>query len=198
MPLMFSLGQHSALDAVISRLEEGEHSFACLDDLYVMCDPGRVAEVHSILEEELWKHARIQIHQEASARMMDPPTPSCGEAMVTSQTQSLKIMGCPVGHPDFVQDQLSKLSDRHDILLGRVHCATARANFFLRPDSTGQISTFASHRDDQMWACLCTLLGIDPASVTRCEVATRGSLGKLGGLHSDGSPEPPHRGPHHH
>ena len=197
MPLMFSLGQHSALDAVISRLEEGERFFAYYSgDLYVMFDPGRVAEAHSILEEELWRHARIQIHQEASARMMDP-TPSCGEAMVTSQTQSLKKMGCPVGHPDFVQDQLSMLSDRPDILLGRVYCATARATFFLR-SSTGQISTFASHRDDQMWACLCTLLGIDPASVTRCEVATRGSLGKLGGLHSDGSPEAPHRGPHNH
>ena len=69
---MFSLGQHSGLDSVISRLEEGERFFAYLDDLYVMCDPGRVAEVHSILEEELWRHARIQIDQEASARMMDP------------------------------------------------------------------------------------------------------------------------------
>ena len=42
MPLLFSLGQHSALDA-----EEGERLFAFLDDLYVLCDPGRVAEVHS-------------------------------------------------------------------------------------------------------------------------------------------------------
>ena len=90
MPLLFSLGPHS-LDAVISRLDEGERLFAFLDDLYVLCDPGRVAEAHSILEEELWRHARIQIHQgktkiwnkggfapvgwedlEPGARMMDP------------------------------------------------------------------------------------------------------------------------------
>ena len=63
MPLLFSLGQHSALNAVTSRLEEGERLFAYLDDLHVMCDPRRVSEVHSILEEELWRHARIRIHQ---------------------------------------------------------------------------------------------------------------------------------------
>ena len=63
MPLLFSLGQQSAFDAVISRLQEGESLFALLDDLHILCDPERVAEVHSILEEELWRHARIQIHQ---------------------------------------------------------------------------------------------------------------------------------------
>ena len=56
MPLMFSLAQHSALDAVISRLEEGERLFAFPNDLYVLCGPGQVAEAHSILEEELWRH----------------------------------------------------------------------------------------------------------------------------------------------
>ena len=57
MPLLFSLGQHSAVDAVISLLEEGERLFTYLDDLCVVCDPGRIAEVHSISEEELWRHA---------------------------------------------------------------------------------------------------------------------------------------------
>ena len=91
-----------------------------------------------------------------------------------------------------------------------VHCAAARANFFLRSVTPGQTSTFASHHDDQMWA-------INPASVThssRIGATLKlhlGGLGlssavrlrcaahwaKLGGLHSDGSPEAPHRGPHY-
>ena len=123
----------------------------------MLCDPGRVAEVHSILEEELWRHARIQIppgqHEdleqgwicsswlgnlEDSARMWR-------NGDIPSTKQGLKILVCPVGHPDFVQDQFSKLSDRHDVLLGiamvedlqsarflLVCCAAARANFFLR------------------------------------------------------------------
>ena len=39
MLLLFSLGQHAALNAVASRLEEGERLFAFLDDLCVLCDP---------------------------------------------------------------------------------------------------------------------------------------------------------------
>ena len=111
------------------------------------------------------------------------PTQSCGEGNgdIPTTKQGLKTLGCPVGHPDFVQDQLSKLADRHDVLLRRialvedmqsawlllVYCAAARANFFQRSVSPGQISTFASHHGDQIWACLCMLLGVDPASVNR-------------------------------
>ena len=155
-----------------------------------MCDLGRVAEVRSNLEK--CGRTRIQILQgntkiwnkgghahfgwedlEASARMVDP------NAMVTSQTQSkVEDIGMPCWQPDFVQDQFSKLSDRHDILLGRIAmvedlqsawflvcCAAARANFFLRSVSPGQISPFVSHHDDEMWSCFSSLLGIDPASV---------------------------------
>ena len=103
MPLLFSLGQHSALDAVISRLQEGERLFAFLDDLYVLCDPGRVAEVHSILEEELWRHKSTRARRRFGTRVdlfqlvgktSKPvlacwtPTQSCGEAMGTSQPRS--------------------------------------------------------------------------------------------------------------
>ena len=106
----------------------------------MLCDPGRVAEVYSILEEELWRHARTQIHQgktkiwnkggfvpagwedlEAGARMLDPNAIVWrGNGDIPSTKQGLKILGCPVGHPDFVQDQLFNLSDRHDVLLGRI------------------------------------------------------------------------------
>ena len=63
MPLLFSLGQHAALSAVASRLEKGERLFAFLDDLYVLCDPTRVLDVYAILQQELSRHAGIQIHQ---------------------------------------------------------------------------------------------------------------------------------------
>ena len=38
MPLLFNFGQHSVLDTVISRL------VALLDDLFALCDLGRIAE----------------------------------------------------------------------------------------------------------------------------------------------------------
>ena len=63
MPLLFSSVQHAALSAVASRLEEGERLCAFLDDLYVLCDPTRVLDVYANLQQELWRHAGIQIHQ---------------------------------------------------------------------------------------------------------------------------------------
>ena len=178
---------------------------------------GRDRRIRPRIEKARWCHARIQIHQgktkifwnkggfapagwedlEAGARMMDPNAIVWGgNGDIPTTKQGLNILGCPVGHPDFVQDQLSQLSDRHDVLLRRIAmvedlqsawlllvcCAAARANFFLRSVSPGQISTFASHHDDQIWACLCTLLGIDLASVTHSSRIGATLPLRLGGL----------------
>ena len=62
MPLLFSLGQHAAPAAVNARLQDSERLFAYLDHIYVICSPRRVLEVHRVLQEELWAHARIRIH----------------------------------------------------------------------------------------------------------------------------------------
>ena len=37
MPLLFSFGQHRALQAVAAQLQDGEKLFAFLDDIYVVC-----------------------------------------------------------------------------------------------------------------------------------------------------------------
>ena len=64
-PLMlqlFCLAQHAALRAVADQLAEGEHLFAFLDDLHIVCHPDRVGEIHSILQRELFRHAHISVH----------------------------------------------------------------------------------------------------------------------------------------
>ena len=45
MPSFFALGQHAALVQVNATLREGEMLFANLDDIYVLCDPDRIAEI---------------------------------------------------------------------------------------------------------------------------------------------------------
>ena len=62
MPALFSLGHHRALEAVRTRLRPGERLDAYLDDIYVICLPERVTAVYAVLEEELWRHSRIQIN----------------------------------------------------------------------------------------------------------------------------------------
>ena len=62
MPLLFCLGQHPVVTAVRAELEEGEKLFAYLDDLYIVCAPGRVGEVHDLLKRHLWGHSKMSIH----------------------------------------------------------------------------------------------------------------------------------------
>ena len=167
--------------------------------------------MYSILEEEFRGHARIQKNPPGQdedleqgwicsswlGSMLDPnPIVWRGNGDIPTTKQGLKILGCPLGHHDFVQDQFSKLSDGHYVLLRRIEMvenlqsawfllvcgAAARANFFLRSVSPGQISTFVSHHDDQMWACLSTLLRIDPASVTHSSRIGATLPLRLGGL----------------
>ena len=62
MPLLFSLGQHRALQAVAEQLQEGEHLFAYLDDTIFVSSPLRVGPVYAALQESLHVHAGIQIN----------------------------------------------------------------------------------------------------------------------------------------
>ena len=62
MPALFSLGQHDALEAVKARLQPGEHLFAFLDDVYVLCQPERAQEVFDLLESKLLEHTGIHLH----------------------------------------------------------------------------------------------------------------------------------------
>ena len=39
MPLLYSLGQHGALQDVSRKLGRDEHLFAFLDDTYIVCKP---------------------------------------------------------------------------------------------------------------------------------------------------------------
>ena len=62
MPLLFSLGQHGALAAVQRQLHASEKMFAYLDDIYIVTTPARVGHVYSLLQDALFRHARIRLH----------------------------------------------------------------------------------------------------------------------------------------
>ena len=62
MPMLFSLGEHPAFEAIRRRLLDDEKLLAYLDDVTVMCQPDRVSAVIAIMAEELARHAHISIH----------------------------------------------------------------------------------------------------------------------------------------
>ena len=62
MPALYALGQHMALVQIHSNLQHGAHVFACLDDIYVACDPGRVSEIFGISKSALKLHANVEVN----------------------------------------------------------------------------------------------------------------------------------------
>ena len=90
MPLLFSLGQHRAQEAIAARLEEGERLFAYLDDVHVVCNPDRVSEVHAILAQELERHAHIRLHLGKTQIWNRGGTVPTGVAELTAAARQVK------------------------------------------------------------------------------------------------------------
>ena len=103
---LFSLVQHSALNAVAEELRPSERLLAFLDDIRVVCVPDRVATIYALLQNKLWQHARIRVNlgktqlwnrggvfpwvvshsSEQHRRLIH--TPSCGEGVQIFQSTS--------------------------------------------------------------------------------------------------------------
>ena len=211
MPALFALGLHQALVAVQAGLLPSERLFAFLDDIYVVCSPDRVADVHASLQAELWRHARTQVHQGRTQLWnRDGVTPRGTEVLTVAariededaivwrgdpalpQEQGVKILGTPLGHAAFVQDQLARLS--HDVLLERIQavpdlqvawlllvfCTASRANCYLRVVHPDLPRPFAEQHDAKVWRCLQRLVGIEGDSLTKDMASLPLCFGGLG------------------
>ena len=108
----------------------------------------------------------------------------------------VRVLGVPVGHPSNVRVQLTEIQHDHQKLLDRIpslpdlqsswllllHCAFARANYFLRVVPPVLAEEFARERDRSLWKCLCRILGI---SEGECQDSARSAATLpvvLGGL----------------
>ena len=190
--------------------------FAYLDDIWLVSKPERVGDLHSIAERELWGRARIRIHSSKThiwnrfgrkpadcdellrrAEMLDEEARVWTGSEIPSTQQGIKVLGCPLGHEDFVRAQWEATTAKHSALLQArpnvldvqsawlllLHCASARANYqvrVLRPDAVDQ---FARTHDARVWQCLCNILKIPEDFVCNLHrrVATLPlSLGGLG------------------
>ena len=121
MPLLFSLGQHGALETAHRNLREGEFFFAFHDDVVMVTAPDRVRPVCAAMQDSLLCHAGIRIHVgktkvwnkagvrpqicdvlERMARDNDPSARVWRGSGVPSAEQGVKILGAPLGHQDYV------------------------------------------------------------------------------------------------
>ena len=140
-----------------------------------------------LLQHELFTHAGIRVHGgktqvwnmigirqgacdvlEQIAQAADPTGSVWRGSDVPSVQQGIKILGAPLGHPDFVSAYLERTIAEHAVLLERiplvrdvqsawlllVHCAQVRATYLLRSLQPSLSEEFARCHDAGMWGCL--------------------------------------------
>ena len=137
MPMLFALEQHGSLVAAQGRLRDNEHVLAYHDDVYTVCKPARVADVHGVVDEELLSHAHIQLHhgktqvwnrgRTGASRdwsydqgCESGKTRRCGDPLLPVHKQGLKVLGIPISEPAFVDDFLESKSRERQTLFQRI------------------------------------------------------------------------------
>ena len=116
-----------------SFLLPGEQLF-----LHVVCSPERVRAIFTRLKSDLESHARIQVHlgktkvwnrvgeeleacssmQEAAQRVDSDARVWTGDGPLSQQ--GLRVLGIPIGTPEFVRSQLEQTSLKHKVLFNRL------------------------------------------------------------------------------
>ena len=131
MSLLYSLGQHGALEATQEELVEGENLIAYLDDIWVVSPvPDRVSHVYGSLQRNLFSHARICVHGgktqvwnrsgirpsgcNALERIAQTADPSArvwrgsGETDLPPSQQGIVVLGASLGEVAFIHAHLEK------------------------------------------------------------------------------------------
>ena len=130
------------------------------DDAHVVTEPERVRTVLTLVENALLAWAGISIHQGENEDLdstswvwdvgkvgeVDQRAHAWRGPELPTHLQGLKILGTPLGHPDYVRAHMDRAARDHQTLLDRIpllqdvqaawllllHCASARANSLVR------------------------------------------------------------------
>ena len=190
MPLLFCLGQHLALSAVVAGLREGERLFAYLDDLYVVCKPDRVGAVHDLLRVHLWDKCRISLHAGKTKVWNKSGTysPDCARLQRAATDVFLEEK---IADHSVLLARIPAIPDTQSAWLLLSFCAAARFNFILRTVNLSETDEFAAAHDRGVWLCLCKILSILPS----CGAGDQARLPLWeGGLGAHNERNPPHIG----
>ena len=193
MPALYALGQHAALTQVHATLRQGEMLFAYLDDIYVLCDPYRVAEIFLQVKLSLFRSAGIQVNLGKtkiwiSAGIKPEDLDTVGAEAWTGEgpeeDRGLVVLGVPVGHRAFVQKWLADKGQSHAQFLSRIPgvqdaqsarlllsmCAGPRAHHNLRDLPPSEVSQFCQDHNNRLRECLSNILAVEDPDGVASEV----------------------------
>ena len=125
-----------------------------------------------------------------------------GDSSLPRECQGIRVLGAPIGTPEYVADQLAHNSREQETLFTRIPtvqdtqvcwllllmCASTRANFWLRMIRPDQTLQYAERNDAAVWGCLCAILGSPgvpaDAQVTASFPLSMGGLGLASAVRS--------------
>ena len=125
-----------------------------------------------------------------------------GDSSLPRESQGIRVLGAPIGTPEYVADQLAHKSSEQETLFTRIPtvqdtqacwllllmCASTRANFWLRMIRPDQTLQYAERHDAAVWGCLCAILGSPrvpaDARVTASFPLSMGGLGLTSAVRS--------------
>ena len=112
-----------------------------------------------------------------------------GDPQLPPLQQRLKVLGVPIGQPEFIREFLQRKSGEQATIFERIPwvndpqaaylllllllllmCGSTRANFLLSAISPDLTEEFATRHDSAVWRCLCTILGTPSAPEACCIV----------------------------
>ena len=117
-----------------------------------------------------------------------------GDQNLPPREQGLKVLGVPIGHPEFVKEffegksreqvtlfqSIPWIEDTRAAFALLLMCGSTRANYWLRTVQPDQTEDFA-RRHEEVWRCLHTILGTpsapDEAKVFATLASSAGGLG---------------------
>ena len=190
MPMLYSLGQHGALQEVQYSLRPDEYLFAYLDDIYVVCSPERVSAIYKLLGQALEENARIQMHMGKTQvwnRGGHMP-PGCDAMQVAAQRVDLNarvwrantgfgFLRSPSGMstlsrrssgPPRVHERLLSAQDLQSAWLLLLFCANARATYSLRGIPPSEVADSAEAHNEVTWQCFIRLLSLPLDTLGGC------------------------------
>ena len=168
MPMLFALGQHQALVQTQAMLRDNEKVMAFLDDIHIATpEPDRVMEAHTVVAEELWSNARIQVHLDKTqvwnrggiepagmdeltraARLVKP------DAIVWKGDPQLPLVSLSSSgnfsrgkEQATLFERIPWVNDPQAAYLLLLMCWSTRANFLLRAISPDLTEEFATRHD---------------------------------------------------
>ena len=195
------MGIQSALEEVSQSLLVGERLCAFLDDLYLLCEPGRVRHLYDLVSESLHRNAGIQLHQGKTrvwnrSGTVPDNVDSLGEEVW--RTDGIKILGTPLGNAQFVAEHTQERLEEEQPLWDAipsvpdlqcawqilVQSANPRANHTTRTLPPRLSLEYARGHDKGMWDTAKGLLQQLPGSdeeLREAEMVARLPM-RMGGL----------------